>query len=232
VPSGVPAGGGFNLVFGNALTPRAVINALHRFTDVRILSNPSLVVVNNERATLRVGDQVSVSTGQVTTAAGNLGSVNSFEYRDTGVILNVRPRINSNGNIFLQVEQEISNQAAGAGAGGNPTFSQRRVRSTIVIASGQTVLLAGLIGDTQRRARDGIPLLEQLPFVGDAFSPRNDKGISRTELIIFIRPQVIRDGVDASNVAEELRAKIRGDKIGSVRPLGAVQPDPLPALVR
>jgi general secretion pathway protein D len=237
VPGGASSPGGFNLVFGNALTPRAVINALHRFTDVRILSNPSLVVVNNQVATLRVGDQVPVASGQVTSGVGGAvlpGAVQTFEYRDTGVILNVRPRINSNGNVFLQVEQEISNLAAApSGAGGNPTFSQRRVRSAIVVASGQTVLLAGLIANTQSRARDGIPILEQLPIVGDAFSPANNKAISpRTELIIFIRPQVIRDGVDASYVAEELRSKIRGDKIGSLRPLGAIQPDPPPALMK
>jgi general secretion pathway protein D len=229
-PTSLP---GFNLVFGNALTPRAVISALHRFTDVRILSNPSLVVVNNQTASLRVGDQISVSTGQVSPVTGGITNVvSSLDYRDTGVILNVKPRINFNGNIFLQVEQEISNQAVGTGAGGNPNFSQRRVRSSIVVASGQTVLLAGLIGDTQRRARDGIPLLDQLPLFGDAFSSSNDKRIDRTELIIFIRPQVIRDGVDAAFVAEELRAKIRGDKIGSLRPLGAIQPDPPPGLVK
>jgi general secretion pathway protein D len=224
---------GFNLVFGNALTPRAVISALHRFTDVKILSNPSLVVVNNQVATLRVGDQVSVTTGQVSPVTGGTTNVvNTFDYRDTGVILNVKPRVNANGNIFLEVEQEISNQAATVSNNGNPTFSQRRVRSSIVVANGQTVLLAGLIGDTQNRARDGIPLLDQLPLFGDAFSPSTDRRLTRTELIIFIRPQIIRDGVDAAFVAEELRAKIRGDKVGSVRPLGAIQPDPPPALLK
>jgi general secretion pathway protein D len=224
---------GFNLVFGNALTPRAVISALHRFTDVKILSNPSLVVVNNQAATLRVGDQVSITTGQVSPVTGGTTNVvNTFEYRDTGVILNVRPRINFNGNVFLQIEQEISNQATFPVVG-NPTFSQRRVRSSVVVASGQTVLLAGLIAHTQNRERDGIPILDQLPLFGDAFSTSNTKNLKpRTELIVFIRPQVIRDGVDAAFVAEELRAKIRGDKIGSLRPLGAIQPDPPPAAAR
>jgi general secretion pathway protein D len=135
--------------------------------------------------------------------------------------------------VALDVEQEISNVAqTGTQNTLTPTFSQRRVKSAIQVANGQTVLLAGLIGNTQSRARDGIPLLDQLPLVGDAFSPANDKRIQRTELIIFIRPQIIRDGVDASYVAEELRAKIRGDKVGSLRPLGAVQPDPPPALMK
>jgi general secretion pathway protein D len=230
LPNALP---GFNLVFGNALTPRAVISALHRFTDIKILSNPSLVVVNNQVATLQVGDQISVATGSVTpTAGGTPNVVNTFEYRNTGVILRVRPKINFNGVVSLDVEQEISNRLPTSSVGGNPDFAQRRVKSAIQVVNGQTVLLAGLIGNTQERTRDGIPGLDQLPLFGDVFSPNNSKAIRRTELIIFIRPQIIRDGVDASFVAEELRAKIRGDKIGSVRPLGPIQPDPPPAIVR
>jgi general secretion pathway protein D len=228
---------GFNLVFGNALSPRAVINALHQFTDVKVLSNPSLVVVNNQVATLQVGDQVPVQTSNATvlnaTTSTSNTVVNTVDYRNTGIILRVRPRINFNGNVALDVEQEISNVAQTPTSNTlTPTFSQRRVKSAIQVVNGQTVLLAGLIANTQSYQRDGIPILDQLPLVGDAFSPSNTKSIRRTELIIFIRPQIIRDGVDASNVAEELRAKIRGDKIGSLRPLGAIQPDPPPALMR
>ncbi len=228
---------GFNLVFGHALSPRAVISALHRFTDVKILSNPSLVVVNNQAATLQVGDQVPVTTGQVSPVTGGTTNViNTIDYRNTGIILRVKPRINFNGNVALEVEQEISNVVAPVvttvTTNLTPTISQRRVKSAIQVANGQTVLLAGLIANTQNNSRDGIPLLDQLPIIGDVFSPSTSKRISRTELIIFIRPQIIRDGVDASFVAEELRAKIRGDKVGSLRPLGAIQPDPPPALVR
>jgi general secretion pathway protein D len=91
------------------------------------------------------------------------------------------------------------------------------------VTSGQTVLLAGLISETQTRSRSGIPLLDSLPAIGDAFT-QNLKGIQRTELIIFIRPQIIRDSVDASVVAEELRSKMRGGKVGSTVPPGAVVP--------
>jgi general secretion pathway protein D len=92
------------------------------------------------------------------------------------------------------------------------------------VTSGQTVLLAGLISESQTRNRSGIPLLDRLPGIGDAFTTQNNKGIQRTELIIFIRPQIIRDGVDASVVAEELRSKMRGAKVGSTNPPGAVVP--------
>lgn len=230
----LPNGTGFNLVVGNALSPHVVINALHQLTDVKILSNPSIVVVNNGVATMQVGDQVPVQTGSITpTTGGSVTSANTFDYRSTGIILRVQPRINSNGNVLLDVEQEISAVASpGTAAIPNPTISQRRVKSSILVTSGQTVLLAGLIGDTQTKIRAGIPLLDELPLVGEAFGNSNQKSLVRTELIIFLRPQVIRDSVDAAYIAEELRSKMRGDKIGSTRPPGAVEPRPPRPFIR
>jgi len=216
---------GFNFLIGSQLTPQLIINALHGYTDVKVLSNPSLVVVNNQPATLQVGDQVPTATGAATVLSTSNTVVNTIDYRNTGIILHVVPRINSNGKVLLDVEQEISNVANNANSGTlTPTLSQRKVKSTIAVTSGQTVLLAGLISETQNRTRTGIPLLDSIPGVGDAFATKNEKGIMRTELIIFIRPQIIRDGVDAAVVAEELRSKMRGSKVGSTNPPGAVVP--------
>jgi general secretion pathway protein D len=89
------------------------------------------------------------------------------------------------------------------------------VKSSISVATGQTVLLAGLISEQQNGTRSGIPLLDEIPGLGDAFSRQAKKG-TRTELIIFIRPQIIRNGTDASSVAEELRSKLRGSVGASV----------------
>jgi general secretion pathway protein D len=215
---------GFNAVLGNILTPRVVINALHNYTDVKVLSNPSLVVVDNQVATLQVGDQVPVTTGTATVLTGTNSIVSTVDYKNTGIILRVQPRINSNGNVLMDVEQEISSVANnGNQASLTPTLSQRRVKSSIMVTSGQTVLLAGLVSETQNRSRATIPLLDQIPILGDA-TGSNGRGMVRTELIIFIRPQIIRDGADASNVAEELRSKMRGSKIGSLEPPGAVAP--------
>jgi general secretion pathway protein D len=168
---------------------------------------------------------VPVTTGSATVLSTSNTVVNTIDYRNTGIILRVVPRINSSGNVLLDVEQEISNVANNNNTGTlTPTLSQRKVKSSISVASGQTVLLAGLISETQSRTRSGIPLLDRLPGIGDAFTTQNNKGIQRTELIIFIRPTIIRDGVDASVVAEELRSKMRGGKVGSVNPPGAVVP--------
>jgi len=221
---------GFNFLIGSQLEPRLIINALHDYTDVKVLSNPSLVVVDNQVATLQVGDQVPITTGSATVLSTSNTVVNTIDYRNTGIILRVVPRINSNGKVLLDVEQEISNVANANTGTLTPTLAQRKVKSSVAVTSGQTVLLAGLISETQSRGRSGVPLLDQLPGIGDAFT-QNGKGILRTELIIFIRPQIIRDGVDASVIAEELRSKMRGSKVGSTSPPGAVAPR-APQLVR
>ena len=156
------------------------------------LSNPSLVVIDNQPAVLQVGDQVPVSTGSATVLTTNNTIVNTIDYRDTGIILRVVPRVNANGIVRLDIEQEISNVAPTSGAVSlTPTVSQRRVKSSVSVASGQTVLLAGLISERQQRSSNGIPFLDQLPSpLGDVFSTGRTNGLSRTELIIFIRPRL------------------------------------------
>jgi general secretion pathway protein D len=202
---------GFNFLIGSEAQPNAILDALHTVTSVKVLSNPSLVVINNQVATLQVGDSVPISTGSATVLTTNNTVVNTIDYRNTGVILRVSPRINANGNVRLDVEQEISQVAPQSTTGTlTPTVSERRVKSSISIANGQTVLLAGLISEQQSGTRNGIPVLDEIRGLGDAFS-HQDKKANRTELIIFIRPQIIRDGSDAHNVAEELRSKLRGN---------------------
>ncbi|MGJ4892887.1 type II secretion system secretin GspD [Bradyrhizobium sp. HKCCYLRH3099] len=200
---------GFNFLIGSETSPNIILDALHTVTSVKVLSNPSLVVINNQTATLQVGDVVPVSTGSATVLSSSNTVVNTIDYRNTGIILRVVPRIAANGNVRLEVEQEISNVAAQSSSSLTPTVSQRKVKSAISVANGQTVLLAGLISEQQNGNRNGIPGFDEIPVLGDAFSHQGKKG-TRTELIIFIRPQIIRDGSDAHQVAEELRSKLRG----------------------
>jgi general secretion pathway protein D len=224
---------GANILIGTLANPQIIINALHNYTDVKVLSNPSLVVLDHQVATLQVGDQVPITTGTATVLSANNAVVNTINYQNTGIILRVMPRINSNGKVSLDIEQEISNVSPNSQTGSlTPTISQRRVKSSISVVTGQTVLLAGLISETQSRARNGIPFLDQVPVLGDAASTLNQKALTRTELIIFIRPQVIRDSVDAAAVAEELRSRMRGGKYGQSEPVpGAAEP-PSPQVLR
>ncbi|MGY4310258.1 general secretion pathway protein D [Bradyrhizobium sp. USDA 4369] len=212
---------GFNFLIGSESQPSAILSALHTVTDVKVLSNPSLVVIDNQAATLQVGDQVPVSTGSATVLTSNNTVVNTIDYRNTGIILRVAPRVNENGNVRLEIEQEISNVSPQTANSLTPTVAQRKVKSAVAVASGQTVLLAGLISETHQGTRNGVPGVDQIPVLGDLFS-NNDRSRGRTELIIFIRPQIIRDGSDAHYVAEELRSKLRG----TIRPVStsALQP--------
>jgi general secretion pathway protein D len=216
--SGLPAAavGGFNMLVGNSAGPNVVIDALHSVTQTKVLQNPSLVVMDNQVATLMVGNDVPVSTGQVASAVTSgttTGVVNTFDYRSVGIILRVAPRVSANGSVRLEIEQEISGIATGSAAvanqANNPTFSQRRVKTSVGVQSGQTVLLAGLIQEQQDNNRGGVPWLDQIPNLSDIIAHTNKTG-ARTELIIFLRPQIIRDSQDASFIAEELRSKLRG----------------------
>ena len=220
---------GFNILVGSEASPQLILDALHNVTDVKVLSNPSLVVVDNGVATLQVGDQVPITTGTATVLSSNNAVVNTINYQNTGVILRVVPRVSYNNTVRLDIEQEIS-AVPDTNATGTltPTISERKVKSTLSVADGQTVLLAGLISETQNKTRSGIPGLDQLPgYLGDAFGHQN-RTTNRTELIIFIRPQIIRDAVDAHLVAEELRAKLKS-RIGEVSPKSPLGTVPLSA---
>jgi len=215
---------GFNVLVGAENSPRVILDALHNITDVKVLSNPSLVVLDNQAATLQVGDQVPFSTGTATVLTANNTVVNTIDYKNTGIILRVLPRANANGNIVLDIEQEISSVAAGTAAGSlTPTISQRRIKSSIAVHSGQTVLLAGLITETENKQRQGIPGLDSIPGLGDAFSHQTTSR-SRTELILFIRPTMIRDAVDAHVIAEEMRSKMNSRLVGTSLPVVVTDP--------
>jgi general secretion pathway protein D len=210
---------GFNFLFGSQVTPQVILDALHTITTVKVMSTPSVVVLDNQPATLIVGDQIPITTQTaISVVTSGAPIVNNISYENTGVILHVVPRINANGNVMLNIDQEISSVENNANATTlTPTVSQRLVKSSIAVASGQTVLLAGLISETKSSTGNGIPILDQIPILG-ALTSQTSKTLQRDELIIFIRPQIIRNGADARRIAEELRGKM----------LGQAQPSPYP----
>ena len=210
---------GFNFLFGSQVTPQVILDALHTITTVKVMSTPSVVVLDNQPATLIVGDQIPITTQTaISVVTSGAPIVNNISYENTGVILHVVPRINANGNVMLNIDQEISSVENNANATTlTPTVSQRLVKSSIAVASGQTVLLAGLMSETKSSTGNGIPILDQIPILG-ALTSQTSKTLQRDELIIFIRPQIIRNGADARRIAEELRGKM----------LGQAQPSPYP----
>jgi general secretion pathway protein D len=168
-----------------------------------------VVVVDNQPALLKVGDEVPVSTQQATILENPTAPiVSSIQFRSTGVILKVIPRVNSSGLVTMDIEQEISAVAGQAVQTLTPTISQRRIASTISVYSGQMVALGGLISEEKDLDKSGLPGLARIPVLGDIVGSTTNT-IKRTELIVFIRPQVIRDSRDARNVAEELRSRLQ-----------------------
>jgi general secretion pathway protein D len=184
--------------------------ALQTITTVDVLSSPQLLVVDNETAHLMVGALVPYlsQTSQSTLLAGS-PVVNSVEYQQTGVIMDVTPRVNSGGLVTLDLAQEVSdvsNTVTTAGLN-SPTFNERRVVSRVVVQDGQTIGLAGLIQDSLNKSSGGIPWLKDIPLLG-FLAGQQQNTRARTELLVLITPHVVRDQRDARMLTEDLREQL------------------------
>ena len=189
-----------------------VLQALQDVTTVKVLSAPELLVLDNETAQLQVGNSVPIQNGTLSTVGAGVGTVTSTSYVSTGVITQVTPRVNSGGLVTLDVQQEVSAVlAAGSGSSGStinsPTFSDRAVKSRIVVQDGQTVGLAGLITDNVSRDNSGIPWLKDVPVLGFLTGTQTNTR-TRTELLILLTPHVLHDQRDARALTEDLREQL------------------------
>ena len=200
-----------NFLLGSTASLQVVLNALQNVTDVRVLSSPSLVVVDNQPAVLQVGDTVPVTTTSATSVqTAGAPIVNQMTYVDTGIILRVIPRVHSNATVTLDVEQVVSQVKDDANATTlTPTISQRRVKSTVSVANGQTAVLAGLISEQRTNGGSGLPGIAGVPLIGGLLG-NVGHSLQRTEIIVFIRPEIIRNSGDAQRVAEQLRGRMSG----------------------
>lgn len=188
---------------------QAALNTISSLTKVKIISSPNLMVINNQKAVLQVGDQVPIVTQTATNTTSNASAiVNSVELKDTGIILSVTPRINSSGRVMLDIEQEVSDVVQTTTSGiDSPTIQQRKISTRVVVNDGESLALGGLIQEKKTSTQKKLPVLGDVPVLGNAFKSKLD-GISRTELIIFIRPRVVRNVEDARAATEEFRAKM------------------------
>ncbi len=190
---------------------KALLNALTEMTemtDVNVISSPQLMVLDNQAARLQVGDEVPTITGSsVSVSAGDTPVVNNIQYRNTGVILEVKPHVNASGLVVLDVVQEVSNVVPGADILGSPTISQRKIETIVAVQSGETVALGGLIQDQETDGYSGIPILSEIPLLGNLFKVTT-KATKRTELLVLITPRVVRDQTEARLVTEELRRRL------------------------
>jgi general secretion pathway protein D len=199
----------FSAAYGT-LDSHVVLQALSTLTTLRVLSSPNLLVLNNGTARLQVGDQVPIASQSSTSnLAPGAPTVNSINYKDTGVILNVTPRVNASGLVLLDISEEVSQAGSTSTSSLNsPTIAQRRVTSSLAVKDGQTIALAGLITDSRLNTKSGLPWLQELPIIGWLFGVRQDKA-TRTELLVLITPHVIRDRDEGDAVTAELQRKLR-----------------------
>ena len=204
---------GFSALFTGE-NGRAVLNAVASVTDVKVLSSPTLMVLDNRTATLQVGDQVPIVTQTaVSTNDPNAPIVNSVELRDTGVILKVTPRVNEGGRVMLDIEQEVSDVIETKTSGiDSPTIQQRKIKTSVAVDNGSTVALGGLIRDRVTEGGTKIPLLGDIPGLGELFRSTTTKN-ERTELVVLITPRVVGGAEDATRVTNELRDKMRAVSI-------------------
>ncbi len=179
----------------------ATLNAIAQDNEVRLLARPTLLAANNQEGEFVVGQAVPVNNG--TTTSGNGFATENITYRDVGIVLKITPQINEDGYINLEIEQSLSSveESNTTGVAGNPTFVNQEITTTVVVSDQTTITLGGLIQDEDADVQNGIPLLQNIPVLGRAFSYSNIKS-SRRELFIILRPQIIYgDQRDAATMA-------------------------------
>jgi general secretion pathway protein D len=206
------AGDGLALaVFKSNGNAKLFIDLLQTKTQVKFLSAPQIMVLDNQTGNIRVGDQIPVTVrSSQSTLDPQAPIVSEIQFRDTGTLLSVTPRINAGGQVTLNVSQEVSlpGSEPATGGGGNVAISQRTIDSSVIIQSGETVALGGLILESETETRSGIPILMDIPVLGYLFSSTSPVE-RRTELIVMITPQVVPDENVAEEVTEELRGRMK-----------------------
>ncbi len=189
-----------------------VVNALDNVTDVRVISAPKLLTLDNKTATLQVGDQVPIITQSATGVrdANDPTIVNSVQFRDTGIVLKVTPRIGKSGTVFVDVDQEVSSAIPTTTSGiDSPTIQQRKLSNSVAVQDGDSIALGGLIRQSETVGEGGVPLLKDVPLLGKLFSTTSETS-DRTELLIFLKPRIIRSPAAAREITESLRRGLRG----------------------
>ena len=210
VPENASGAGLAFAFFDQSSDLKAFFDVLATQSDVKFLSTPQVMVLDNQTANIRVGDQIPVTTrSSQSTTNPDAPIVTEVQFRDTGTLLTVTPRINAGGQITLEISQEVSIPGASPaiGGGGNVAIAQRTINSSVIVQSGQTVVLGGLILETTSRGKSGVPLLMDIPGLGALFSTYSTDTL-RTELIITVSPRVIEDPREMEKVTEELRLRM------------------------
>ena len=207
------ASGGFTYTFG-VPSAKVALEALESVTKVEIMAAPALTVLDNQTAMLKVGDQVPIQTrSSQSVATADAPVVSDITLKDTGIILKVTPRINASGLVLLDIDQEDSDVVPTTSSNINsPTIRQRQINSSVAVQSGSEIVLGGIITRQKERDQAGLPLLNDIPFLGKALATSAQDNDSRTELLIILRPTIMANQEEVTAVTQEIKQRMRNSE--------------------
>ncbi|MDD2725151.1 MAG: type II secretion system secretin GspD [Methylovulum sp.] len=211
------ASGGLSAMYNSGVV-NALLSAQASKGNVNIISSPSLMVLNNQEAKINVGDQVPIQTSStsVPIAGGSSGATlaqsNQIQYKDTGVTLEVTPRVNANGMVILEISQIVSSVVTDAPTTGvttTATINKKEIESSVAVLDGETIVLGGLIDNNNTNNKGGIPWLHELPWIGPLFGNTTREN-TKNELVVLITPRVVKSKQDSRLISQEFKRRLTG----------------------
>jgi len=195
--------GAFSYTWRKTDAIQAVLNLSESNNKIRTISQPTLITLENQKASFGAGTQISVRTQTSTTNAGTIGSTDSFQYIDTGISINVTPRV-SGENVFLEIQQQLSDAGIADAGNPNPPITKRDASTSVMVRSGDTMLMGGLFQEGSRNNSSGFPVLSTIPVLGGLFGSQRWQS-NRSELVLLITPTIISTPEDSRLVIDDLR---------------------------
>jgi general secretion pathway protein D len=207
---GTPAGFSYSLTnsIGNVT---AVINALADKSLVKVISSPSLMVLDNHTASIAVGTQQPIETGNIipnNVVNPGYQNIQTITYKDTGVSLTVTPSVNAGNMVTMELNQAVTDVGPIDTATGQRSFLQRQFVSSVAVRSGEALVLGGLIRDNTTSGKSGVPVLQDIPLLGSLFGATTNS-TDRTELVVLITPRVVRSTQDAREISQEFKDRMK-----------------------
>lgn len=207
--------GGFSYAFSSGSKDiNAVLQASATDNNINVISSPSLMVLNNQEASIKVGDSVpirsSISTNLNNSTPGGI-QTSSIQMIDTGIHLAVRPRVNAGGLVSMDILQTVNQAKATTDISGidSPTITKREIETSVVVQNGETIALGGLIKESNDYSKFGVPVLHEIPLIGALFGSTS-RNKDKTELVVLLTPRVMKSRQDAQDVTAEFKRKLSG----------------------
>ena len=223
-PAGLALSAGFNYLINNSNFPGGVQAALHlldTYGNTKVISNPHLAALDNQKATIKVGNRIPIN--QQTLVGGTTNAVTTTaQYIDTGVLVQVTPHINAGGLVTLEVDAEVSTPGPSPSDNSAPPINTRSVQTLLAVPTGQTMVMGGLITENNANNSSGLPYLARIPILGGLFGSQTLEK-DRTELILFITPRVVENEADYRRVIDDLRRKM--ERLDEVFPRTKTAPE-------